>query len=162
MAKIFLIPSHVISQIAAGEVIERPVYAVKELVENALDAGASRITVQIEASGLKKIVVTDDGEGMNKDDLLQSFKPHTTSKLIDESLVGIQTLGFRGEALASIAAISTMTLQSRARDQKVGTKVTIVAGNVQSTEPVGMPAGTSVTVENLFYTVPARKKFLKS
>jgi len=162
MPKISKIPPHVVARIAAGEVIERPVYAVKELIENALDANATRITIQIEASGLKKIIVTDNGEGMSNQDIQESFLPHTTSKLIDESLVGIQTLGFRGEALASIAAVSDLIIQSRNLDDTAGTQVEIKSGDVQKVLPVGMPHGTSVTIENLFYPVPARKKFLKS
>ncbi len=162
MRKIHALPDQVIARIAAGEVIERPVYAVKELVENSLDAGASRITIQIEESGLKKIIVSDNGEGMDKDDLLESFKPHTTSKLLDESLIGIKTLGFRGEALASIAAVSDMVLQSRTSDSPAGEQVTLKAGNITHSGPIGMPQGTIVTVNNLFYTVPGRKKFLKS
>lgn len=162
MANIVQIPPHIVSRIAAGEVIERPVYAVKELIENALDAQATAITVQIESGGLKKIVVTDNGIGMNKTDLLESFKPHTTSKLVDDSLQGIETLGFRGEALASIAAVSDMYIQSRTNEDTVGVQVVLKAGTVTKIAPVGMPFGTSITVENIFYPVPARKKFLKS
>ncbi len=162
MPRIQTLPEHVISRIAAGEVIERPVYAVKELIENSLDAGADSITIQIERGGLKKIMITDDGEGMTKDDLFESFKPHTTSKLQDESLIGIKTLGFRGEALASIAAISDMVLQSRVPGSAAGVQVILKSGTVIKSGPVGMPVGTSISVQNLFHTVPARKKFLRS
>lgn len=162
MRKIYPLPEYIISRIAAGEVIERPVYAVKELIENSLDAGADSITIQIEQSGIKKIIVTDNGEGMDKDDLLESFKPHTTSKLSDESLIGIRTLGFRGEALSSIASVSDMMIQSRVPQSPHGNQVILKSGTVEKSGPVGMPAGTSITVANLFYTVPARKKFLRS
>lgn len=162
MSKIIQLSQNIISRIAAGEVIERPVFAVKELVENALDANASSIVIQIEQSGLKKIIVSDNGDGMGYDDLHESVKAHTTSKLLDESLIGITTLGFRGEALASIAAISDLTIQSRTADTHIGTVISLKAGMVESTGPIGMPLGTIVTVKNLFYTVPARKRFLKS
>jgi DNA mismatch repair protein MutL len=162
MPKIVRLPLHVISRIAAGEVIERPVYAIKELIENALDADAQSIVIQIESGGLKKITVTDDGHGMDKEDLILSFKPHTTSKFFDESLVGIPTLGFRGEALASIAAISTLTIKSRTQERAGGWSVTVKEGNVIEHGPAGMPIGTTVTIENLFANIPARKKFLKS
>lgn len=161
MKKIYPLSEQVIARIAAGEVIERPVYAVKELVENALDAHADSVTVIIEDSGLKKIVVTDNGDGMSKEDIVESIKPHTTSKLIDD-LIGISTLGFRGEALSSIASISQMTIQSRERVDAIGTQITVHVGEVESILPFGMPVGTTVTVENIFSSLPARKKFLKS
>jgi DNA mismatch repair protein MutL len=161
--KILPLSQDIIAKIAAGEVIERPVYAVKELVENALDAKASAITIQIEESGLRKITVIDNGEGMSKEDLKESFKLHTTSKVSAvDHLSHIATLGFRGEALASIAAISTMIIQSRTKKSAGGTKVELKNGKVITIAPVGMPAGTIVTVTNLFHSVPARKKFLKS
>lgn len=162
MGKIIQLPQHIISRIAAGEVIERPVYAVKELVENAIDAGSNAVSIYIEDAGLKKIMVVDNGEGMSQDDLLESFKPHTTSKVADETLLGIKTLGFRGEALSSIAAVSTLTIQSRIKNEVGGVLVSIESGVVKKIHPIGMPVGTIVTVENLFHTVPARMKFLKS
>lgn len=163
MQKILPLSPDVIAKIAAGEVIERPVYAVKELVENALDADATKISVRISDSGLKSIVVSDDGVGMSKEDLLECFKPHTTSKLSsEEELSHISTLGFRGEALASIAAISKMTIKSKTKKSSSGTSIELREGVIKSTLPVGMPYGTQVTVENLFYPVPGRKKFLKS
>ena len=163
MQKIKQLPQHVISKIAAGEVIERPVYAVKELIENSLDAGSTSITVHVEESGLKRITVTDNGEGMSKEDLVESFKPHTTSKLVtDEDLSHIQTLGFRGEALSSIAAISRMQIKSKTKNAPAGTLIILQDGIVENVSPVGMPSGTQITVENLFHSVPVRKKFLKS
>lgn len=161
MAKIHQLSAQVISQIAAGEVIERPVYAVKELVENSLDAGADSITIQIEDAGLKKIAVTDNGEGMSKEDLLLSFKPHTTSK-ISNDLIGIQTLGFRGEALSSIASIADLSIQSKTSGSAAGNQIRIFHGDAQDIMPIGMPVGTTVSVAHLFANVPARKKFLKS
>jgi len=162
MNKIITLPERIISRIAAGEVIERPVYAVKELIENSLDAGSDSIRIQIEEAGLKKIVVSDDGEGMSEEDLLQSFKPHTTSKVTEETLIGIKTLGFRGEALASIAAICTLTLQSRTKETPAGISIKIQNGEIVDKSPMGMPVGTAITIQNLFSTVPARKKFLKT
>src|SRR6266853_1931866 len=114
MKKINTLPPEIVSKIAAGEVIERPAYAVKELIDNAIDAGAKNITINIEKSGLKKIIVQDDGEGMSREDLEECFKPHTTSKVKKETdLYSIKTFGFRGEALASIAAISDLTITTR-------------------------------------------------
>lgn len=163
MRTIHQLPQIVISKIAAGEVIERPVYAVKELVENSLDAGADSIAISVEESGLQRIMVVDNGEGMSAEDLKECFKPHTTSKLDSaDGLSHVQTLGFRGEALASIAAISRMTIASRQKNDTSGASVVLLEGRVEKTAPVGMPVGTSVTVENLFHAVPARKKFLKS
>jgi len=163
MRTIHLLPSDIIAKIAAGEVIERPAYAVKELVENSLDAGATSIDIHLTDYGLKKIIVHDNGEGMSKEDLTESFKLHTTSK-IDEthSLLGIASMGFRGEALASIASMSDMMLQSRTCDDTVGTSITLKAGKIVVQTSVGMPVGTSIIIENLFYATPGRKKFLKS
>lgn len=163
MQKIKKLSLEIVSKIAAGEVIERPAYAVKELIENAIDAGATVITIHIEQSGLRRIQVIDNGEGMSKEDLQLSFLAHTTSKINDTAeLVGIKTLGFRGEALSSIAAISNLTIQSRQRDNASGTVIEIEKGRVEHIGSIGMPPGTIVTVDDLFYPVPARKKFLKS
>lgn len=163
MKTIHKLAPHIISKIAAGEVIERPAYAVKELIENAIDANANRIEVHIEESGLGKITVIDNGKGMSKEDLELCFLPHTTSKIKDEEeLMGIKTLGFRGEALSSIAAISHLTLKSRTADNPAGTIVEIENGILETLAPIGMPPGTIVTVEHIFHTIPARKKFLKS
>lgn len=162
MRKILPLSQHIISRIAAGEVIERPAYAVKELLENSIDANASEITIHIEEAGLKRIVVIDDGEGMEKEDLLESFRPHTTSKISGDTLSRIITLGFRGEALSSIASVSNLTIASRSEYLTSGIKVVVENGTVIQVSPFGMPPGTSVTVENLFHSMPARKKFLKS
>ena len=163
MQKIHQLPQDVIAKIAAGEVIERPVYAVKELVENALDAGATSIAIEINEAGLKNIIVIDNGDGMSKEDLQIAFQLHTTSKIsTEEELAHIATLGFRGEALASLAAISQLTLQSRTSDKTGGTSIEILNGEVLKISPIGMPPGTMVTVANLFHSVPGRKKFLKS
>ncbi len=163
MTKIHILPQSIVSKIAAGEVIERPVYAVKELVENSLDAGATSITIDIEESGLKRITVIDDGEGMSPEDLRESLKHHSTSKITsEEDLLSIETLGFRGEALSSIASISKMSIKSRTPQDKSGNLLEIRNGRIEKFSPTGMPKGTVVSVENLFYSVPARKKFLKS
>jgi DNA mismatch repair protein MutL len=163
MPKIHQLSQHVISKIAAGEVIERPVYAVKELIENSLDAGADSIKVVIDESGLKRITVIDNGEGMSLEDIQECFKPHTTSKLTsEEQLHQIYTLGFRGEALSSIAAISNVTINSKTNTAVSGNSVILHDGIVKKIAPIGMPVGTTITVENLFHSVPARKKFLKS
>jgi DNA mismatch repair protein MutL len=163
MAKIIQLTENVIAKISAGEVIERPAYAIKELIENSIDAGANVIDIQITDAGLKKIIVKDNGEGMNETDLKLSFLPHTTSKLKDEhDLIGIRTLGFRGEALSSIAAISRLSIRTRKKNQPGGYEVIIRDGEIESYSPVGTPPGTIITVDNLFLNVPARKKFLKS
>lgn len=163
MAKIIQLPDKVIAKISAGEVIERPAYAVKELIENAIDAGADVIEVRVQGAGLTRIMVQDNGEGMTEEDLKISFLPHATSKLKDETeLIGIKTLGFRGEALSSLAAISTLTIRARCPDQPGGYEIVIRNSSVAALSQVGMPPGTIVTVDNLFHNVPARKKFLKS
>lgn len=163
MNKIVTLSPDVIARIAAGEVIERPAYAVKELVENAIDANASAITIHIEESGLKRMQVIDNGEGMSSVDLEIAFLPHTTSKIRHEDeLIGVKTLGFRGEALSSIASISDLTIQSRTKKNQGGTTIEIRQGRVAHRGKIGMPFGTIVTVNGLFSPVPARKKFLKS
>lgn len=163
MGKIHTLSEELISKIAAGEVIERPVYAVKELVENSLDSGADTIIVSIEESGLKNITVIDNGEGMSREDIESCFKPHTTSKIYSiEQLLAINTNGFRGEALASIASISRMHIRSKKKDDIAGTSIELREGKVKNITPFGMPHGTNISVFNLFYPVPARKKFLKS
>ncbi len=163
MQKIIHLSDHVVAKIAAGEVIERPSYAVKELVENAIDAHASLIEVHLENAGLKKITIIDNGEGMSREDVSIAFLPHTTSKLTNEDhFLGIKTLGFRGEALSSIASISTLTIKSRLHNHPEGTVVTVRNGTLEAISPVGMPPGTIVSVDNLFLNVPVRKKFLKS
>jgi len=161
-------PIHVLSpevaaKIAAGEVVERPASVVKELVENALDAGARTIRVEAREGGRRLIRVSDDGSGIPKEEVPLAFARHTTSKLSSvEDLERITTLGFRGEALASIAAVSRLTLLSRPPAQTAGVEIRLAGGRQVSLTPKGAPVGTTVTVENLFYNVPARRKFLKA
>lgn len=163
MNKIHTLPPHLVSKIAAGEVIERPSYAVKELLENALDAQASEIKIYLEEGGMKKILVVDNGEGMSEEDVKMCWKPHTTSKLTHESeLQTISSLGFRGEALSSLASVSTLTVQSRPADAKTGYLVTVSNNALVTATPVGMPQGTMITVDHLFGSLPARRKFITS
>jgi DNA mismatch repair protein MutL len=163
MAKIKLLDEDTINKIAAGEVIERPASAVKELVENAIDAGASRISVEVEDGGKSLIRVTDDGCGMDREDLPLAFQKHATSKIRDaEDLENIHTLGFRGEALASIASVSrSVEVRTRPRGAISGTYLCMESGRVVETKETGCPEGTSITVWDLFYNVPARRKHLK-
>jgi DNA mismatch repair protein MutL len=157
------LPEVVANQIAAGEVVERPAAVVKELCENALDAGASRITVRIEDGGRRLVAVGDDGHGMRRDDLALALCRHATSKLSSsEDLFRISTLGFRGEALPSIAAVSEFSLASRPHDQEGGWRVAVASSRVLPPEPCAMACGTQLEVRNLFWNVPARLKFLKS
>src|SRR5713101_3761937 len=163
MGRIHVLPEHVANKIAAGEVVERPASVVKELLENALDAGSTRIRLQIEAGGKKLIQITDDGCGMVRDDALLAFERHATSKIKNaEDLLNISTLGFRGEALPSIASVSRLRLETRAADQDSGTMVEINGGKMNRVEEAGLPVGTSITVRDLFFNTPARKKFLRS
>lgn len=164
MGRIHVLPDHVANKIAAGEVVERPASVVKELLENALDAGARRIRVQVEAGGKKLIQVTDDGCGMSHDDALLAFERHATSKIKDaDDLLNIATLGFRGEALPSIAAVSRLTLETSANSgERAGVQIEIAGGKMLRVEEAGLPAGTAITVRDLFFNVPARKKFLKA
>ena len=163
MPRIHRLPLHLANQIAAGEVVERPASVVKELVENALDAGARRITVAIELGGKKSLRVEDDGEGMEPDDARLAIERHATSKIAGaEDLAAIRTLGFRGEALPSIASVSHFTLRTRARGSASGTEIRVNGGTISSEREVGAPEGTSIEVEDLFYNLPARRKFLKS
>ncbi|MFN8499219.1 MAG: DNA mismatch repair endonuclease MutL [Anaerolineae bacterium] len=153
----------VAAKIAAGEVIERPVSVVKELIENALDAGATDVRVEIREGGQRLIRVADNGAGIPPDEVETAFQRHATSKLRSaDDLFHIHTLGFRGEALPSIAAVSRVSLVTRTRDEAVGTRLRLDAGRVVERASVGIPAGTVITVENLFYNTPARLKFLKS
>ena len=158
-----LLSDQLASQIAAGEVVERPVSVVKELVENALDAGATALTIEVESGGRKLIRVSDDGCGIPAAEVTTAFKRHATSKLAAiEDLNAIGTLGFRGEALAAIAAVSRVTLVTRSREEGQGTQTVLHGGEVVSQGAVGAPAGTVMSVADLFYNVPARLKFLKS
>ena len=163
-SKIRTLPSSIVNRIAAGEVIERPAYAIKELVENAIDAGASSIKIVLEDAGLKKLIVTDDGHGMSKDDLILSFQKNTTSKIRDEAdLSRIRTMGFRGEALASIAAVSHLTIKTKMDEDDTGWMVELHPDDDQVELSVaGVPNGTSVVVDHLFQPVPVRRKFLKT
>jgi DNA mismatch repair protein MutL len=162
VAKIKVLPADMVDKIAAGEIIERPASVVKELVENSLDAGSSAITVEIEEGGKKRITVMDDGEGMTREDALLAIERHATSKVYDEGdLTTIRTLGFRGEALPSIAAVSRLRLITRGRDELSGTQILIEGGQVKAVEEIGSPPGTRVEVLDLFYNLPARRKFLK-
>ena len=161
-ARIKILSESVINRIAAGEVIERPVSVVKELVENSIDAQASSVNVEIENGGRKLIRVRDNGTGMSHDDAFLALERHATSKLKSETdLVGIATMGFRGEALASIASISRLKLLTRDDSDTAGTEVLIEGGVLRKSERVGMGIGTAVEVRNLFFNVPVRRKFLK-
>jgi DNA mismatch repair protein MutL len=163
MGRIHVLPEHVANKIAAGEVVERPASVVKELLENALDAGSTRIKIQIEAGGKKLIQITDDGCGMVRDDALLAFERHATSKIKNaEDLLNISTLGFRGEALPSIASVCRFRLETRAADQDSGTIVELTGGKIFRVEEAGLPAGTSITIRDLFFNTPARKKFMKA
>ena len=163
MSNIKILDSKTINKIAAGEVVERPASVVKELVENSIDAGAHRIEVEIQNGGKALIRVTDDGSGMNQEDAALSTKRHATSKLTAaEDLQSISTLGFRGEALPTIAAVSKFTLQTRRTDDELGTKIKIEGGKPSDTHEVGCKVGTTILVEDLFFNTPARLKFLKS
>ncbi len=163
MGRIHVLPEHVANKISAGEVVERPASAVKELLENSLDAGATRIRIQVEAGGKKLIQITDNGCGMVGDDALLAFERHATSKINDtEDLLHVSTLGFRGEALPSIASVSRLRLETRAQEEPSGTVIEINGGKIFKVEEAGLPAGTSITVRDLFFNTPARKKFLKA
>ena len=158
-----LLPDSVANQIAAGEVIQRPASVVKELVENAVDAGAKRINVVCVDSGRTSIQVVDDGKGMSETDARLSFERHATSKIRKATdLFALHTMGFRGEALASIAAVAQVTLKTRQTDEEVGSVLTIEGSNFTGQEPCSCPVGSNFMVENLFYNVPVRRKFLKS
>jgi DNA mismatch repair protein MutL len=162
MPAIKILSESIISKIAAGEVVEKPASVVKELLDNAYDANALNITVDIEDAGEKKILIVDDGIGMDSTDAQNAFKLHATSKLAtEEDLLNIHQFGFRGEALASIAGVSKVTLKTRRNHDALGTKVYIEGGNVISVEEIGCAAGTSILIEDLFFNVPARKQFLK-
>jgi DNA mismatch repair protein MutL len=163
MGKIHVLSEAVANKIAAGEVVERPASVVKELLENALDAGSTRIKIQVEAGGKKLIQITDNGCGMVRDDALLAFERHATSKIKDaEDLLSVATLGFRGEALPSIASVSRLRLETRAPDEDSGTLIEINGGKIFRVEEAGLPVGTSITIRDLFFNTPARKKFLKA
>ena len=161
--KVRVLSQQVASQIAAGEVVNRPASVVKELVENAVDAGAESIKVILSDAGRTSIQVIDDGSGMNSEDARTAFERHATSKISQsDDLYSLTTFGFRGEALPSIAAVAEVQLRTRTADSETGTEITIKASEIESQEPCVCPVGSSFTVRNLFYNVPARRKFLKS
>lgn len=163
MAKIHVLPPHLANQIAAGEVVERPASIVKELVENAIDAGASAVTVSLHDGGLSSILVTDNGSGIAREDAPNAFLRHATSKISTaEDLSAISSLGFRGEALASIGAVSVVTMLTRTKGSEIGTKIVFDNGRMLTNQESACVPGTSIRVENLFAKVPARLKFLKS
>ena len=163
MGKIHVLPERVANQIAAGEVVERPASVVKELLENALDAGATRIRINVEAGGKKLIQIVDNGCGMVRDDAMLAFERHATSKIKDtDDLLTIATLGFRGEALPSIASVSRLHLETCAEEGTPGTVIEINGGKMMRVEEAGLPLGTSITIRDLFFNTPARKKFLRS
>jgi DNA mismatch repair protein MutL len=163
MSRIVKLPDDLANQIAAGEVVERPASVVKELVENAIDAAATRIGVTVEYGGKRLIRVEDDGIGMSPDDARLCLERHATSKIATAAdLAAIATLGFRGEALPSIASVSRFTLRTRARGATAATEIRVTAGQVDPPRTVGAPEGTAITVEDLFFNLPARRKFLKS
>jgi len=163
MGRIRVLPDQVANKIAAGEVVERPASVVKELLENALDAGSSDVRVEVESGGRRLIRITDDGCGMLRDDALLAFERHATSKLRDvKDLLSIATLGFRGEALPSIASVSRLLLETRSAEETTGTRVEIAGGKMLHCDEAALARGTVVTVRDLFFNVPARKKFLRS
>ena len=163
MGRIHVLSETVANQIAAGEVVERPASVVKEMLENSLDAGATRIKISVEAGGRKLIQIADNGCGMVRDDAMLAFERHATSKIKNaEDLLSVATLGFRGEALPSIASVSRLRLETRAADEPSGTVIEINGGRIARVEEAGLPLGTSITVRDLFFNTPARKKFLKS
>jgi DNA mismatch repair protein MutL len=163
MGHIRILSDQVANQIAAGEVVDRPASVVKELLENALDAGASRIRIEVEGGGRKLIRVSDDGNGMNRDDALLAFERHATSKLrTADDLLSIATLGFRGEALPSIASVARVTLETAAAGESTGTRVEIAGGKILRVDDAALPRGTTISVADLFFNTPARRKFLRA
>lgn len=163
MGRIRVLSDNVANKIAAGEVVERPASVVKELLENSLDAGADDIRITVEAGGRKLIRLADNGSGMLRDDALLAFERHATSKLSDvRDLLSIATLGFRGEALPSIASVSRLELETRSAEEQVGARIEIAGGRILKCDEAALPPGTTIAVRDLFYNVPARKKFLRS
>ncbi|MGL4346140.1 MAG: DNA mismatch repair endonuclease MutL [Cellulosilyticaceae bacterium] len=163
MASIRLLDTHTINKIAAGEVVERPASVIKELVENSIDAGATSITVEIKNGGIDMIRITDNGKGIPKDEVEIAFLRHATSKITSaEDLNSVLSLGFRGEALASIAAVSWVELLTKQSDELTGKRVTVAGGKLQTSEEIACPVGSTIIMKNLFYNVPARKEFLKT
>jgi DNA mismatch repair protein MutL len=163
MGKIRILPENIVSKIAAGEIVERPASVVKELLENSLDAQSTHIQIELRVGGKKLISVSDDGEGMTRDDALLSLERHATSKIrTAEELFSIKTLGFRGEALPSIAGVSRFKLTTKTKDALAGTRISIEGGVIKSVEEIGCPPGTTVEVKDLFHNTPPRLKFMKT
>lgn len=158
-----LLPDSIANQIAAGEVVQRPASALKELMENSVDAGATHIKVIIKDAGKSLVQVIDNGSGMNETDARMSLERHATSKIRKaEDLFSLKTMGFRGEAIASIAAVSQVEIKTRMEEQELGTAIEVAASEILTQEPVSCSKGTSISVRNLFYNIPARRNFLKS
>src|SRR5881394_3571045 len=163
MSKIRVLPDHISNLIAAGEVVERPASVAKELVENAIDARATRIVIDVESGGRRLLKISDDGEGMMRDDAVLAFERHATSKISKaDDLNAIATLGFRGEALASIASVARVELVTHAQDTAAGTRVVIEGGRMRDVKDAAHPRGTTIAVRDLFFNTPARRKFLRS
>jgi DNA mismatch repair protein MutL len=163
MSKIRVLPDHISNLIAAGEVVERPASVAKELIENAIDAGTTRISIDVESGGRRLLKITDDGEGMTRDDAILAFERHATSKISKaEDLAAIGTLGFRGEALASIASVARVELITCTEDASAATRVTIEGGRMRDVKDAAHPRGTTIVVRDLFFNTPARRKFLRS
>src|SRR6202000_1505761 len=163
MGRLHILADQVAIQIAAGEVVARPAPVVKELLENSLDAGATRIVITVEGGGRKLIRIADDGCGMVRDDALLAFERHATSKLrSSDDLLSIATLGFRGEALPSIASVARVSLETRAEEDEVGAVMEMAGGHLLGVEDAGLPTGTTLAVRDLFFNPPARRKFLRS
>ena len=160
--KIKILPDFVVNKIAAGEVVERPVSVVKELIENSIDADSSKIDIHIRGGGKNEIIVVDNGLGILEDDLLLSVRRHATSKILNENLTNISTLGFRGEALSSISSVSDFFLSTNSNNTSLGFEINYTAGKLKSSKPINKVRGTTIKVKNLFFNIPARLKFLKS
>jgi len=162
MGKIRVLSDNLVSKIAAGEIVERPASVVKELVENSIDAGSKHIRIELESGGRKLIEVSDDGEGMSRDEALLCLERHATSKIKDiNDLFSIKSLGFRGEAIPSIASVSRFKLTTRTTEEIIGSVITGEGGKIMKVEETGCPPGTTVQVRNLFYNTPVRLKFMR-
>lgn len=162
MGNIVLLDELTINKIAAGEVVERPSSVIKEMIENSIDAEATNINIEIKNGGISYIRITDNGKGIAKDDMEMAFERHATSKIRNaDDLNQIKSMGFRGEALASIAAIANVEMMSRTKDEQIGNKIVVEAGKILSFEETGCQLGTTITVQNLFFNTPVRYKFLK-
>ena len=163
LKKVQILPEDVVNRIAAGEVVERPSSVIKELVENSIDAGSNTITIWVKEGGKSFIRIADDGEGMGRDDAVLAIERHATSKIrTSEDLDAIYQLGFRGEALSSIAAVSLMEIRTGSRDEPVGTSVRVEAGRIEEVKEIAWERGTSIIIRNLFYNTPGRRKFLRA